>query len=321
MTNDPLLCVIGAGRHASAHLYPNIGRVGAQLAGVCDLDREKAERNARRFGGRAYVDYERMLNIEAPDGVLICIGPDAHAELAQAVMKQGFAVYTEKPPASTAADAKQVLEVSNATGRLCMTAFKKRYALPYRHAHEWIRKHSDDARRSLSIEYASGPYHGGNFLLDFAIHAIDLVGYLFGAVEAVSATESRTEHAVYAVTLTFACGAIGTMTLSDARSFEVPTETVELTLDGGSWMSIENSARYRIVEDESPTAWHEPPTFVSAGEGDASTGHVRELEAFLNALTGGSEPPSSIASSYRSMVLYEAIEHAVNTNSVVTVDP
>jgi predicted dehydrogenase len=81
-----------------------LGAAGAQLVGVCDLDRERAERNARRFGGRPYDNLERMLDAEAPDAVLICIGPRQRAERAPIVMRRGIPVYTEKPPAPDAGD-------------------------------------------------------------------------------------------------------------------------------------------------------------------------------------------------------------------------
>src|SRR4051794_36645281 len=121
---DPRLCVVGAGSHATRRIYPYLGAAGAQLVGVCDLDREKAERNARRFGGTPYDALEPMLEAEQPDGVIVCIGPNAHAELAPIVMRRGIPVYTEKPPAATAAAALAVARVSQETGVLCTTAFK-----------------------------------------------------------------------------------------------------------------------------------------------------------------------------------------------------
>lgn len=317
--SEPRVCVIGAGRHASAHLYPNLGRAGARLVGVCDLDRGKAEENARLFGGTPYRDYQRMLDAEDPDAVLICIGPEAHAELAPAVMRSGYPVYTEKPPAPDAASALDVARAAEETDRVCMTAFKKRYAPPYERAREWIEGFDPGDRCALSVDYASGSYGGGDFLLDFAIHLVDLVGYLFGRVDRVRAFGRAAGGQGYAVSLAFACGAVGSLSLTDARSFDVPTEEVEITVDGGNWMTVHNSSTYRVVEDGRPREWREPPTFVSGGEGDASTGHVREIEAFLDAVETGDRPRSHAAESYRSMVLYEAIREAADRGGTVDV--
>jgi len=120
---DPRLCIIGAGGLSSNRIYPYIGAAGGQLVGVCDLDEEKAARNARRFGGAVYSDFKKMLAGQKPDGVLVCVGPQAHAQLAIEIMRLGYPVYTEKPPAESAASALQVARVAKETGLLCTTAF------------------------------------------------------------------------------------------------------------------------------------------------------------------------------------------------------
>src|SRR5947207_3417499 len=126
--SDPRVCVIGAGSLSSRRIYPYIGLAGGRLVGVCDLVKSHAERNAGRFGGAAYDDWDVMLDREKPDGVIVCIGPEEHAMLATAVLRKGYPVYTEKPPAATSQQALTVARVARETGLLCTTAFKKRYA-------------------------------------------------------------------------------------------------------------------------------------------------------------------------------------------------
>src|SRR5687768_15673561 len=121
--SDPRICVVGAGALSSRRLYPYIGVAGGRLVGVCDLDAEKAARNAARFGGKCYSNMEQMLREQTPDGVMICVGPRHHASLAIEALRLGYPVYTEKPPAMSAADALEVARVSAATGLLCTTAF------------------------------------------------------------------------------------------------------------------------------------------------------------------------------------------------------
>jgi predicted dehydrogenase len=318
--SDPRLCVVGAGGHATRRIYPYLGAAGALLAGVCDLDRERAERNARRFGGRVYDDLEKMLDAERPDGVILCIGPRQHAALAPVALRRGIPVYTEKPPAATAAEAISVARVSQETGVLCTTAFKKRYALAYTRAREWIDSFSSEDRLALSVDYASAAYTNDteerSFLLDFAIHAIDLVGYLFGDVTRVVALAKG--QRAYAVSLEFATGAVGSLSLSDGRSFAVPTEEVELTIAGGNFMTVSNSSRWRISEDGKPREWREPPTFTSAGDSGNDTGHLAEIVDFLAAIREGRSTRSSIFEGAKSMTLYEAIRDSAETGAVVT---
>ena len=319
---DPRLCIVGAGDLSTRRIYPYIGAAGAELVGTCDLNEEKARRNARRFGGTPYTDMEVMLERERPDGVIICIGPDAHAELAPKVLREGIPVYTEKPPASDAASALAVARVARETGILCTTAFKKRYAEAYVRAREFIDGFDPDDLYSISIDYASAQYANESprtsFLLDFAIHIIDLVQYLFGDVKRVFAL-SRGEDA-YAVSLRFANGAVGSLHLNDGRSFRVPTEDVEITARGGNFMTVHNSSCWRIAERGEPTEWREPPTFVSAGDSGRDTGHLAELEDFVAALRQGcTTTRSHIDEGYKSMVLYEAIRDSAATEKVLSV--
>ena len=320
--DEPRICIVGAGSLSSRRIYPYIGAAGARLVGVCDLDRDKAERNARRFGGNVYTDMGQMLDAERPDGAILCIGPEAHAQLAPVVMKRGIPVYTEKPPAATAADALAVARVSAETGVLCTTAFKKRYAAAYGRAVEWLAGFPEAERESISLDYASARYRNdgprSSFLLDFALHAIDLVRYVFGEVaEVFCFTKDR--HS-YAVSLRFDHGGVGVMNLTDGRSFGVPTEEMEITVAGGNFMTVHNSSCWRIAEGGKCTEWREPPTFTSAGDSGNDTGHLAEIVDFLAALRDGRTTRSSIAESYRSMVLYEAIARSAKTGQVVGVE-
>src|SRR5882724_1971498 len=122
--SDPRICIVGAGGLSSRRIYPYIGAAGGELVGICDLDAAKAELNARRFGGTVYRDLEKMLAEQKPDGVIVCIGPEMHAKLAMQILKLGYSVYTEKPPAACAEDALEVARIAKATGLLCTTAFK-----------------------------------------------------------------------------------------------------------------------------------------------------------------------------------------------------
>jgi myo-inositol 2-dehydrogenase/D-chiro-inositol 1-dehydrogenase len=132
---DLRLGIIGAGRLSSMRIYPCLHYLPVRLAAVCDLNRAAAERNARKFGGEAiYTDYRAMLDGAGLDAVIVCVGPDMHERLAIDVMEAGLPVYTEKPPAITAAGARAMLAVSRRTGQICMTGFKKRFAPAYQKA-------------------------------------------------------------------------------------------------------------------------------------------------------------------------------------------
>jgi predicted dehydrogenase len=262
-----------------------------------------------------------MLEREEVDGVIVCIGPEMHARLALDLLKRGIPVYTEKPPAASAQQALEVARAAKASGTLCMTAFKKRYAAAANRAKEWLAAFDADDLYSVSIDYASGGYANDSlrtsFLFDFAIHIIDLVSYLFGDADEVCAF-SKGPNA-FAVSIRFANGAVGSLNLTDGRAFHLPTEEVELTARGGNAMTIHNSSCWRIAREGKPVEWREPPTFISAGDSGRETGHLTEIEAFVQALRDGGPTRSDIYESYKSMVLLEAIGESAETGRVVKV--
>jgi predicted dehydrogenase len=317
--SDPRLCIIGAGNLSTNRIFPYIGAAGAQLVGVCDLDLDKAARNALRFGGAVYGDFHQMLIEQKPDGVIVCVGPNVHATMAIEIMRSGYPVYTEKPPAASAMEALSVARVAKETGLLCVTAFKKRYNRAYTRAKEWISNFSPADLLSLSIVYCSGHYENKSplttFLLDFAIHVIDLTQFLFGDVEAIF-TFTRDQHA-YGISLRFVNGAVGTLNLSDGRTWDVPTEEVEITVQGGNFMTVHNSSIWRITENRKPIEWREPPTYISRGDSGRETGHLAEIEDFVAALKEKrTTSRSSIYESYKSMVLHDAIRTSAETGQV-----
>jgi predicted dehydrogenase len=319
--NDPRVCIVGAGNLSTRRIYPYIGAAGGEIIAVCDLDGEKATRNARRFGGVPYDNVELMLADHRPDGVIVCVGPEQHAELATMLLRRGIPVYTEKPPALNADDTLAVARVARETGVLCTTAFKKRYTTAASRARAWLNQFDESDYYSLSIDYASAQYPNENarssFLLHFGIHAIDLVQYFFGNVSEVFAFARGRD--AYAISLRFANGAVGSLNLNDGRSFQIPTEEVELTVRGGNFMSIHNSSIWKITQQGVPHEWREPATFVSAGDSGHDTGHMAEIEDFFAAIREGRSTRSDIFESYRTMVLYEAICRSVDTAQPVHV--
>ncbi|MCH8277253.1 MAG: Gfo/Idh/MocA family oxidoreductase [Bacteroidetes bacterium] len=320
--SDPRIAIIGAGNLSTRRIYPNVGAAGARIVGVCDLDTEKAERNAGRFGGRAFEDLNVMLDIVKPDGVIVCIGPEAHANIATQVLRLGYPVYTEKPPAASAEDALAVARVAAETGLICTTAFKKRYSQGNNRAVEWLRQFPVEDRYMISIDYCSAQYKNesprSSFLLDFCIHIIDLVGYLFGDVSRVF-TFARGLDA-YAVSLMFTSGAVGTLSLNCGRSFRIPTDEIEISVKGGNFMTLHNSSCWRITENQKTVEWREPPTFTSSGDSGNDTGHLAEIVDYVEALKEGRKTTrSNIYESYKSLVLYEAIKASAENESVVDV--
>ena len=320
--NDTKVCLIGSGRFATRRIYPYIGPAGGCIAGICTRSLETSEQNARRYGGKQYTDINEMLDTEQPDCVLICVGPKEHPNLAIQVMEKGYPVYTEKPQSMTSADSIRMAEASLRTGMLCSIAYKKRYATVFDRARKWIDQFPSEKLSSISIDCASGPFKNekpdNSFLLQCGIHIIDLLIYLYGDVAKVFSF-ARGMNA-YSINMTFASGAIGTMNLSDTGSMTVPTEEVEIGVEGSNFMRIHNGTEYKICEGGKCVEWREPSTFMSSGDSGNDTGLLAEIVDFFAAVREGRSTRSNIFESCKTMLLYEAILESAEKEKVVELD-
>ena len=72
---------IGTGGIAQSHLQTLGGNSDAQLVAYCDLDLERAQKAAEEYGGNAYRDFEKMLDGEELDALVICTPPFAHGDI------------------------------------------------------------------------------------------------------------------------------------------------------------------------------------------------------------------------------------------------
>jgi len=209
---------IGCGGMAGAHcnslrILWEAGQKEFDVAAVCDIVAEKAERMADKFAEflghrpRVHTDAAAMLAAEKSlDSVLVITPHSSHHVLAIMAMEAGVNVMTEKPIAYTVRLAKEMIKVSEKTGKLLHVAENYRMGLDER-AYQWVvtsgvigtprilnwmdvgeRKWYWDWRDHLDIA-------GGAWTLDGGVHHSDLFQYSLGPVKRVSAA-SRTYDTV-----------------------------------------------------------------------------------------------------------------------------
>jgi myo-inositol 2-dehydrogenase / D-chiro-inositol 1-dehydrogenase len=122
--------IIGTGgmgtRHA-ANLHRFVG--GARVAAVYDLDPEHAVRAAELGGGaRVFSDPVQLIQDPSVDAVLIASPDDTHTDMTLACLHAGKPVLCEKPLATSAEDARKVLNAETSLGRkLISVGFMRRF--------------------------------------------------------------------------------------------------------------------------------------------------------------------------------------------------
>jgi hypothetical protein len=80
---------VGTGGIANTHFDALSQLPDAQPVAFCDIDSERAERAAARFGGRAYTDWRTMLDAESLDALYICLPPHGHDGVEIAAAERG----------------------------------------------------------------------------------------------------------------------------------------------------------------------------------------------------------------------------------------
>ncbi|MEA3402064.1 MAG: Gfo/Idh/MocA family oxidoreductase [Armatimonadota bacterium] len=293
---------VGCGRHATGVLLPAAREAGMDLASVCDLDRRRAQRTARRFGAfRAYQDLRKMIDEMDLDAVLVCGPPEMHAEAAAMALERGCHVWTEVPPAPTAAEAEHIAQLADARGLIAQPGLMMRFAPAYERLKRTIDDQDFGEPTSLAITWwpAKLPGHDEPLLFD-AIHAVDLARMLLGEIEqwqALAADEAAS------MALRFASGALGS--LSFAAGSGRPREVVAVAARRA--LAVVQDRREVAVsraDREESTLWR--PASGGAGPG-AEQGFLAELQHFLRAVLGEVEPRATMSDAAAAMALIETL--------------
>lgn len=314
--------IVGAGNLSTKKIYPSLKYIPeARLKAVCDLDEGKARRNAEKFGAEhVFTNIDRMLQAEdLLDAVIICIGPSQHAQLAPKVLKAGLPVYTEKPPSDDAKGALEVARVAKETGQLCMTAFKKRYTPLYVKMKQQMATERFGKATMLAMQRSCSLYANttsrNSFLLDFCIHLLDLAPWLMGKVRMVHALSP--EPNTWAIQLEFESGAVGSLAFSAHGNFTYPDEQVTVYGEKDAILFARGGHSLTFAHDRVYHTLHQL-NFTTAGQdGLVESGFLPEIQAFIKAVATGdrSVVQSDIASSYRSMVMHDALIESAKTGN------
>ena len=321
---------VGAGSHATRMLYPSLVQApSARLAAVCDLQADRAEQAARRYGAdRWYTDVETMLDQESLDGVCICGLPQMHLEVGLQVVRRRLPIFVEKPSAMDARGAQRLADAAHRAGVWGMVAFMKRHAPGYMLAKSLMEAPAFGGLQQLHLRFTQGEYpdiwgldapHA--FLVGQVVHIFDLMRYLGGDVVQVHARlHAVTKHRfAYAISVELASGAIGTLDLNSldhAEPWRDITERVDASGLGES-LSVENmlSVTHYAARDWRPgpqqafgaayRGW--APNFISAASGKALCGYVGELEHFAQCVLSGTPGTASLYDGVEALRVGEAV--------------
>jgi predicted dehydrogenase len=307
---------VGAGSFATWTLYPALHLAPIRLVAVCDLDDGRARSAAETFGAkRWYVDHRELWAKEDLEALIVCMRPRERQPLVQEALEAGYHVLVPKPPAASLAGTVELAEVASRCGRTLMVDFQRRFSFGVRRAKELMAAPGFGRLTQLHCSFCSGSYEGRSdgyesvveaFLLDFAVHHIDLARHLGGEVRRLALFSNESVGGgSFAVALAFENGAVGTLQLSSQRIWWRNYDRVELT-GQAAYVVLDDLWKVRHY-DESQNTFTENYSDERIGE---LTGDGAALVEFVEAIREGREPVASIRDCVETMRLYQAIHDA-----------
>ena len=181
--------VVGAGGISSAW-FPPLIEENVEIAAVVDLRLDAARQAVAEHGLRceASTDLAAALAEHRPDFVLDLTVPEAHCSVTTTALRAGSHVLGEKPMAATMDEAREMVRVSEETGKLYMVNQSRRWDAK----HDAVRRTLADGKigdvTTINCDFFLGAHFGGFrdemehvLILDMAIHHFDLARFMTGA--------------------------------------------------------------------------------------------------------------------------------------------
>jgi predicted dehydrogenase len=331
--------------HYHANFWSEVFRDSdqAEFVGIWDADAARGRDAAQRYGTRFWPDLDRLL--DAVDAVAVTSETAAHRPLIERAASRKLHVLCEKPLATSRVDADAIAEAVARHGVAFMQSFPKRFdpmnhelrrliqsgalgrlvLVRVRHGHFYG---LDPAfRQSWYVDPVRG---GGGALLDEGVHAADLLRWLLGEPESVTATlggdalglpHEDTAVAVFR----FPGGVLGE--IATGIVFVAGDNSVELYGTGGMAVlsGVDLASRdlteggflktYRVGE---PRRWSVSPIVPRFKTGRL---HHQNPLNFLEALRRGTPPPVTLEDGRRAVEMILAAYRAAETGRREAVPP
>lgn len=101
----------------------------AEIVAFADLDNERVQMFAKEHGARAYSDWKALLDGEDElDALILATPAQVREEPIRAICQQGIALFCEKPPALTLAEAQRIRAAIDRAGVLNSVGFMYRWS-------------------------------------------------------------------------------------------------------------------------------------------------------------------------------------------------
>ncbi|MBR0716603.1 Gfo/Idh/MocA family protein [Bradyrhizobium liaoningense] len=335
--------VAGAGLIGRRHIELIEASPDCVLAGIADPS-PAAQELAGTLNTTCYPDHRALLEREKPDGLVIASPNALHFQMALDCAEAGVPALIEKPVTDTVAAAQRLCAAVKRTGVPMLVGHHRRHNPIIKAAREavangklgrltavvglWLLKKPDDY-----FEVAWRREQGGGPLLINLIHDIDNLRFICGEVAEVQALTSNQVRGfavedTAALSLRFANGALGTVTVSDATpapwSWELssgenavyPRQDQPCYLFAGTNGSL-SVPNLELWSYPKAPGWHAPMSRdrVAAATFDPL---AEQLRHFLAVIAGREQSLISVEDAMGTLAVVEAVSEAARTGHSVS---
>jgi UDP-N-acetyl-2-amino-2-deoxyglucuronate dehydrogenase len=322
--------LLGGGNISDTHARAARAIPGVEIAAVYGPNREKATRLSQLYGGVVYDDVERFLDHRSLDIVAIGSPSGLHAGEAIAAIGRGIHVLSEKPLDVTTERVDRVIAAADSGGVKVGVFFQDRLKPDIAAMKQMIvsgqlgkpifaaghvRWYRPPEYYATSRWRGTRSLDGGGALMNQAIHTVDVLQWLFGAVARVGGRTATRLHPIEvedtaAAVLEFESGALGLIEATTssypgyARRVDVTGAEGTLILEGDRLVATD----LRATGAQSSTIPAEPPpeNAASATVSD-SVPHQRIFEDFIRAIRDDAVPVCDAREARPSVAIIEAI--------------
>jgi myo-inositol 2-dehydrogenase/D-chiro-inositol 1-dehydrogenase len=319
--------LLGAGRIGRIHGANAAAR--GRLVAVFDVDPAAAAALGERAGAQTRA-LEEIVRAPDVDALLICTPTDTHAELIEAGVRAGKAVFCEKPIDLSAERVRSCLQIVEASGRPLMIGFNRRFDPSFATLERRLRAGEIGDLELLSIiskdpspPPASYAARSGGVFRDMMIHDLDMARFLLGEepIEVFAAASALVDPAIgeagdfdtAVVTLKTASGKIAQISNSRRATYGYDQRIEAHGSKGGLFAGNRTATTVAFADAGGFCGDPALPFFLERYE----EAYRAEMDAFVAAVESGRAPAPTGADGLNALVLADAATLSARTGAVV----
>ncbi|MBA9025906.1 MULTISPECIES: Gfo/Idh/MocA family protein [Bacillaceae] len=334
--------VIGCGSISYyRHLPEYHANKEVEIAAVCDIDAERAEKVATQYGAKAFSDYKEVLNLAEIDAVSVCLPNYLHAPISIEALNAGKHVLCEKPMATSKEEAEAMIRAAKTNGKTLMIAHNQRFVASHQTAKEII----DSGKLGKIYSFKTTFGHPGpeewsadgadswffnkkqafiGAMGDLGVHKSDLMRYLLGEFTEVGAfietsAKNNTEVDDNAICiLRTKSGIIGTLTASWAYVTGGDNSTIIYGEKGN--LRLEADPEYSLIEEyqDGKVIQHKLDKIQTNEEAGQTNSHV--IDHFVDCILENKEPLITGEEGLKSLKIILAAIESQKTKKIISLD-